>query len=69
MRSNLRNLCCTAIGQASAFSLVSNDVKTVTQEEIEAIKETAMLLRGTLNEMMKIIQEEDSKNTCNKVQP
>lgn len=61
MRSNLRNLCCTAIGQASGFGLVSKDVKDVTQEELVAIKSTTKLLQKTLVEMMEEIIKSEPK--------
>ena len=56
-RSYLRNLCCTAIGQASAFNLISKVPSEITQEEIDAIKKTAKMLQSTLTEMMKTIQK------------
>lgn len=65
MRSRLRNLCCTALGQASAFNAVSKDLKDVTQEELTAIRDTAKMLQGTLSEMMKEIVKEDKKGPEN----
>jgi len=54
-RSSARNLCCTALGQATAIAKVS-DFKNYTVEEHTAMKETAVMLRGTIMEMMKAIQ-------------
>jgi len=59
-RSGLRNLCCEAIGQASAFNMISSKISDMTQEEIDAIKETSRLLQTTLTKMLKKIQEDDA---------
>lgn len=59
-RSGLRNLCCEAIGQASSFNMISSKISDMTQEEIDAIKETAKMLQTTLTKMLKKIQEDDA---------
>ena len=56
MRSSARNLCCTALGQATALSKVS-DFKDYTAEEHIAVKATVALLRNTIMEMMQAIQK------------
>ena len=55
MRGSARNLCCTAIGQATALCKVS-EFKDYTAEEHIAVRETVSMLRSTLLEMMRAIQ-------------
>jgi len=62
-RSELRNLCCTALGQASAFNLVSDNPYEMTEEEIKAIKETGKLLVESIKNMLKIISNDELKIT------
>lgn len=61
MKTKLRNLCCTARGQALALNMISSNIKDMTQEEIVAIKGTVKMLQETLSQMMKEIIVDENK--------